>query len=235
MSEVLKVENLDAGYGALKVLSDINLVIKERQAVVIIGSNGSGKTTLLHTITGLIRPYRGRIIYKGEEITHLPPHKKATKGIAFSRGTVFDSLTVSENLDIGTYLSRNVKKTTPTNVFELFPVLRSRLNQKAGSLSGGERVMLSIAKALVSNPDLLILDEPSAGLMPKVTLTLIDLFEKLKNEQKLSFLMAEQNVRMIKGFADYIYVLSHGRTVYSGGAQEILADEQMLRKAYLGI
>jgi len=207
---MLEVENLNVFRGKLQILWDVSMRIEEGQAVSIIGANGAGKTTLLSTIVGLLKPNSGRILFDGEEISGLAPYKIAEFGISFvpEDRKLFGSLSVQENLILGAYSPRaRVKKEeTLKMVYELFPVLAERKKQLATTLSGGEQRMLALARGLMLNPKLLILDEPSQGLAPKVIKDIFRVLEKLK-ARGLSIMLSEQNVYYALNFADQAYVM----------------------------
>jgi len=227
---VLSVENISSGYGKMMVVQDVSIRVAQGEIVVIIGPNGCGKSTLMKTIFGLIRPASGRIFFREEDITGIAPFWLAAKGIGFVPQTdnVFQSLTVMENLEMGGYLSRHIDTAW---VFDIFPVLKERRREKAGSLSGGERQMLAIARALMTSPDLLLLDEPSAGLAPRMVETLMGKIKEIR--QSTSVLMIEQNAKSALGIADRGYIMVMGKKVYEGTSKEILGHKDIGR-LYLG-
>ncbi len=234
---MLEVEGLQAGYEEVPVLWDISLRVPDGAVVAVIGANGAGKTTLLRTISGLVRPMRGTITFDGKRLNGLKPHQIAALGIAHvpeGRG-VFAYQTVERNLYLGGYLrSREEIEETLQRVYALFPRLAERRHQRAGTLSGGEQQMLVIARGLMSRPRLLMLDEPSLGLMPKLVDEIFDLVQRIRDEEKVTILLVEQNVREALAIADYAYVLQTGRIVAEGKGEELL-EMEIVRKAYLGL
>ena len=234
---MLVVEGVQAGYDEVPVLWDVSLRVPEGTVVSVIGANGAGKTTLLRTISGLIRPMRGDITFDGTRLNDLKPHQIAALGIAHvpeGRG-VFAYQTVERNLYLGGYLRPKEEiEETLERVFALFPRLAERRHQRAGTLSGGEQQMLVIARGLMSRPRLLMLDEPSLGLMPKLVDEIFDLVQRIRDEEKVTILLVEQNVREALAISDYAYVLQTGRIVAEGKGEELLETE-IVRKAYLGV
>lgn len=234
---MLEVKNLNVFRGNLQILWDVSMEVKKGKAVSIIGSNGAGKTTLLSTITGLLRPTSGTINFQGKEINGLAPYKIAEMGLSLvpEDRKLFGSLTVGENLILGAFSSkaREKRQDTLEMVYQLFPVLKERKNQLAATLSGGEQRMLAIARSLMLNPDLLILDEPSQGLGPKVISDIFRVLEKLRS-QGLTIMLAEQNVHYALNFADQAYVMETGRVTLSGKSSDLLRDEHV-KKAFLGL
>ena len=234
---MLVVEGVQAGYDEVPVLWDVSLRVPEGTVVSVIGANGAGKTTLLRTISGLVRPMRGDITFDGTRLNDLKSHQIAALGIAHvpeGRG-VFAYQTVERNLYLGGYLRPKEEiEETLERVFALFPRLAERRHQRAGTLSGGEQQMLVIARGLMSRPRLLMLDEPSLGLMPKLVDEIFDLVQRIRDEEKVTILLVEQNVREALTIADYAYVLQTGRIVAEGKGEELLETE-IVRKAYLGV
>ncbi len=234
---MLTIEGLQAGYDQVPVLWDLSLQVPEGSVVAVIGANGAGKTTLLRTISGLIPPMKGAITFFDRRLNGLPPHKIAALGIAHvpeGRG-VFAYQTVLRNLYLGAYLRpREEIAETLQEVFALFPRLAERQDQVAGTLSGGEQQMLVIARGLMSRPRLLMLDEPSLGLMPKLVDEIFDLVRRIREEQGVTILLVEQNVREALEVADYAYVLQTGRVVLEGAGADLLKTD-LVRRAYLGL
>lgn len=231
------MKNINVYYGKLQVLWDVSFKVEEGEIVSLVGSNGAGKTTTLRTISGLLHPPTGTIEFLGERIDRLPSHKIVAKGVAHvpeGRG-IFSHLTVTENLKIGAYTSNAWKKKEETVKFvhELFPILEERKNQIAGTLSGGERQMLAIARALMSKPKLLMLDEPSLGLAPKIVMQIFDLLKKVSKEG-ITILLVEQNVWQALELANRSYVLETGRVTLEGTGKGLLENDQV-KKAYLGL
>ena len=233
---MLRVEDIDVYYGAIHAIKGISLDVPDGEIVALIGSNGAGKSTTLRTISGLMRPKKGRIMYDGEDITGVPAHKIVGKGLCqVPEGRhVFANMTVLENLELGAYL-RNDKDGIAKDmeaVFEKFPRLLERKNQIAGTLSGGEQQMLAMARALMSRPKLLLLDEPSMGLAPLLVKEIFNIIKEI-NASGTTVLLVEQNANMALSIADKAYVLETGRITLSGTAAELASSEEV-RKAYLG-
>ena len=236
MTALLQLEQLDVFYGAIHALCDVTLVVNAGEVVTLIGANGAGKTTTLRAITGLVRPAGGRILFEGEDIGGIPPHKLVARGISMSpegRG-VFANLTVLENLEMGAYLKRNRAEVRADmdRGFAMFPRLAERMKQRAGTLSGGEQQMLAIARALMSRPKLLLLDEPSLGLAPLVCHTIFTTIDEIK-ASGTTVLLVEQNANAALQHSDRGYVLETGRTILDGPAREVAANPRV-REAYLG-
>jgi branched-chain amino acid transport system ATP-binding protein len=231
---LLSVSGLAAGYGPLEVLHGFDLEVNEGEIVVILGANGAGKTTTMRAISGMIAR-RGRIEFDGQEISSSSPDSIVRLGIAQvpqGRGT-FADLTVEDNMLAGAYVRRDEVKPDVERWFDVFPRLRERRSQRAGSLSGGEQQMLAIARALMSRPRLLLCDEPSLGLAPLITQELFGVLKKLNAEEGLSILLVEQNANLALKVAHRVYLLETGNVVSSGSAAELAADDS-IRKAYLG-
>jgi len=237
MGRVLEVDNIDVYYGELQALWGVSLHIEEGEFISLVGSNGAGKTTTLRTISGLLTPRRGKIIFAGKDVTGWPPHRIAQEGLAHipEGRQLFPRLTVLENLKMGAYTPRARERFDETLefVFTLFPRLKERRDQIAGTMSGGERQMLAIARGLMLRPKLLMLDEPSLGLAPKLVQRVMDTLKRL-HEEGLTILLVEQNVRYALELADRGYVLETGRVVMEGGGKELLEDPR-IKKAYLGL
>ena len=234
---LLTIEDLHTYYGHVHALKGINLEVNEGEIVCLIGANGAGKSTTLRTISGLVRPREGRILLGGEPIETVPAHQIVERGIsqAPEGRQVFSTLTVTENLNMGAYTLGADKEAIEENrqrVFSLFPRLEERKDQLGGTLSGGEQQMLTIGRALMARPKLLMLDEPSLGLAPILVKTIFETIDAIK-ERGVTILLVEQNARAALKVADRGYVLETGSVVLSGPAQELLQDERV-RKAYLG-
>jgi len=234
---MLNVRSINVFYGDLQALWDVSLEVREGERVVLLGPNGAGKTTLLKAISGILKPKTGCIEFMGESIAKLPPYKIVEKGISHvpEGRRLFPQMTVFENLLLGAY-TREAEKHLEENlerVYELFPILKERKNQLAETLSGGEQQMLAIGRALMSNPKMLLLDEPSSGLSP---IALEKVFEALLqiNKEGVTILLVEQNVHQALGIAQRVYLLENGRIVASGTREEIMSDEK-IRKSYLGL
>lgn len=233
---MLEVKNLEVRYGNIVAVRDMSLVIDDGQAVCLVGSNGAGKTTTMSTISGLLKPAAGQILLDGEDITGLPPHVIARKGlIPVPEGRhIFAKLTVNENLIMGAF-SLTDRKTQNENfekAMELFPELKTRLKQYGGTLSGGEQQMLAIGRALMANPKILLLDEPSMGLAPIVVNRIFDAIRKIKSEGVTIFLV-EQNAKKALGIADFGYVVERGEIVLKDTGANLMVNEDVA-KAYLG-
>ncbi len=232
---ILKVENVTAGYTPeSSILHGLSLELNEGEIVSIIGPNGAGKSTLLKAIFGLLKPTEGRILLKGEDIAGLPPFKIAQKGVSYvpQVENIFPSLTIEENLEMGAFIRNDDYTGTMDGVFSLFPVLKERRTHKAGHLSGGQRQMVAMGRALMLNPEILLLDEPSAGLAP---IFVASIFEKIKeiNATGVSILIVEQNAREALKLSHRGYVLAMGRNVMDDDSQALLANEEVGR-LYLG-
>jgi branched-chain amino acid transport system ATP-binding protein len=234
---VLSVQDVSVFYGEFQALSNISLEVKAKQTTIVLGPNGSGKTTLMKAISGLEKIRSGTISLEGERVDTKEAHRIAAMGIALvpEGGRLFPSLSVYENLKIGSYIPRVRKQFQESldEVFFLFPRLQERQKQIAGSMSGGERQMLAVARSLMSRPKLLILDEPSAGLAPKVISDIFKFVERIK-ERGYSIMMVEQNAVKALQLADYAYLFESGKIVFQGGKEEFDKNEY-IRKAYLGI
>lgn len=234
---LLKIENLHTYYGHVHALKGVNLEVEEGEVVTLIGANGAGKTTTLRTISGLIRPREGRVEFSGQAINDVPAHRIVEEGISHAPEgrQVFTTLTVMENLNMGAYTLGGDREAIAENcrrVFNLFPRLEERKNQLGGTLSGGEQQMLSIGRALMARPRLLLLDEPSLGLAPLLVKAIFDTVREI-NARGVTILLVEQNARAALKIARRGYVLETGKVVLSGPAQDLLQDERV-RKAYLG-
>lgn len=233
----LKVSNLEVRYGDLIGVADVSLAVEQGSVVALLGSNGSGKTTTLNAIAGLVRPSRGSIEWQGHSIAHEPAYQIVAKGLALSPEgwRLFVSQTVEQNLRLGASLLPEKARLHSLfdRVYALFPRLAERRYQLAGTLSGGERQMLALGRALMSEPRLLMLDEPSLGLAPGVVETLYETLHKLHGEG-LTLLLAEQTIPLALDIADYAYVLQTGRTVLEGRAADLENNDQV-REIYLGV
>jgi branched-chain amino acid transport system ATP-binding protein len=235
---MLEVEKVNAGYGDLQVLWEVTMKVSKGEIVSVIGSNGAGKTTLLRTISGIIYPKSGRIIFCDKDVTRLKPHKRAAMGIGhvMEGKRLFPHLTVEENLKMGAYLPHAWIKREETLqiVYELFPILKERRKQIAGTLSGGEQQMLAIARTLMLRPKLLLLDEPSLGVAPKVTLQIFDTIKKINELEGIAILLVEQNTHLALQISTRAYVIENGRLVLEGPSEEIM-NNAYVKKAYLGM
>jgi ABC-type branched-subunit amino acid transport system ATPase component len=233
---VIRVEGLDAGYGSIQIVFDVSMTIERGKIVAIIGPNGAGKSTVLKAILGLITPMDGTIRYHDRDITGTPPHKVIQLGIGYvpQGRIVFPDMTVRENLEMGGFTSRDpeVFDRNLERCFELFPILRDRHKQSAGTLSGGQQQMLAIGRAIMADPDAIILDEPSLGLAPKFVDSVFETLQQMR-DQGFTLLMVEQNAAKALALADYGYVLEVGRNRFEGPGRELLADDAV-RRMYLG-
>jgi branched-chain amino acid transport system ATP-binding protein len=229
---ILEVKNIDTYYGLGHILHDLSLKVDDGEVVALLGRNGAGKTTTLRSVTGLTPPKRGEILYKGSDISSVDPHLISRKGIAMVPETrdIFSYLTVKENLAIA---ERRSSRWQMDTVLARFPSLRERLHHKGRELSGGEQEMLAIARALLTGPDLLLLDEPSQGLAPMVVSAVMATIRELK-AQHVSMLLVEQNAEMALQLADRVYVIDHGSVVFEGTPDKLRADQQVTA-TYLGV
>jgi branched-chain amino acid transport system ATP-binding protein len=233
---LLEVEGLDVSYGAIRALRGVSLRVEERQIVTLIGANGAGKSTTLRAISGLVKPTAGRIVFDGQSLVGLRPDQILRLGLAQvpeGRG-IFTNLTVDENLEMGAFARKDAAavSTDRERVFELFPRLRERLRQNAGTLSGGEQQMLAIGRALLARPRLLLLDEPSLGLAPQLVQVIFRILREI-NADGTTILLVEQNAHMALQVAQHAYVLEVGSVAMSDAAHKLAASDDV-RKAYLG-
>lgn len=233
---MLEVKNLSVSYGAIEAVKDISFTVNAGEIVSLIGANGAGKTTTLHTITGLVPAKSGSVMYNGVDLLKTHNNKIVTLGMAhIPEGRhVFTRMSVEENLEMGAFRLKDQSdlKKDLDMVYGLFPRLKERRNQKAGTLSGGEQQMLAMGRALMSHPKTILMDEPSMGLSPKLVKEIFSIIRKL-HEQGITILLVEQNAKMALSIADRAYVLETGRITMEGDAKELLNNEQV-RKAYLG-
>ncbi|MBI3965939.1 MAG: ABC transporter ATP-binding protein [Chloroflexi bacterium] len=234
---MLRIEGLTAGYGEIEILHGISLEVNEGEIVALVGANGAGKTTTIRTISGLIQPTAGQISFLGQRIDRLPASKIVPIGVVqVPEGRkIFPSLSVLENLEVGSYHkgAKPYRAETLKRVFKLFPRLEERSTQAAGTLSGGEQQMLAIGRALMARPKLLMLDEPSLGLAPRIVLEIFDIIKTIKSEG-LTVLLVEQNIQHSLRLADRGYVLENGNVVLTGTGAELLVNEHT-KRAYLGM
>ena len=234
MSTVLQVENINVYYGSIHAVKDVSFHVEQGEVVTLIGANGAGKSTTLNTVAGLLHSRTGSVRFMGEELRHVPSHKLVGRGMALvpEGRRIFQHMTVQENLDMGGHCRSGDMSADIESVFERFPRLKERRRQVAGTLSGGEQQMLAMGRALMSNPKLLMLDEPSMGLAPLLVEQIFDIIKEL-HRAGTTILLVEQNAQMALSVADRGYVLETGRVTLTGPGQELLADEAV-KKAYLG-
>ena len=234
---ILEAKNIHSGYGEVQILWGASLMLKQGKLTSLVGANGVGKTTLLRTIGGLNKPWEGSVWFEGEDVSKLSAHAKASLGLVLvpEGRQLFTDMTVYENLEMGSTaqraranMSRNLEK-----VYTMFPRLKERRNQKSGTLSGGEQQMLAVARGVMADPKVLMIDELSLGLAPVLVLDLFESLKRLKDEG-ITILLVEQNVQMALAVSDYGYVLSEGRNEIQGPARELIKNEE-IRSAYLGI
>jgi len=234
---MLEIKNLSVSYGAISALHGISLSVSDGKIVTLIGANGAGKTTALKTISGLLKPKSGEIVYNGKDISNLPPHQIVARGISHvpEGRMIFANLTVLENLQLGAYLQRDKKivRDEMENVSKLFPRLREREQQIAGTLSGGEQQMLAIGRALMSKPKLLLLDEPSLGLAPLLVKSIFEKIVEINRQQGLTILLVEQNANLALEISHFGYVLETGKVTLEGESAA-LRQNPKVKSAYLG-
>lgn len=234
MAEILNIENINVYYGQIHALKDISLKVDDGEVVALIGANGAGKTTTLRTISGLLRSKTGSIKFMGNEVSHTEAHKLVSMGVAHvpEGRRIFSQMTVQENLEMGAYTNSANLKAGIEDVYERFPRLKHRMNQVAGTLSGGEQQMLAMGRALMSKPKLLMLDEPSMGLAPILVQQIFDIIKEL-HKAGTTILLVEQNAEMALEVADRAYVLETGKIKLSGTGTELARSDE-IKKAYLG-
>lgn len=234
---ILEINGVTSGYGEVQILWGVDMALEKGKMTALLGANGAGKTTLLSTIMGLIKPWTGSIKFEGEDVSKLSAHEKADRGLILvpEGRQLFTDMSIAENLEMGAspvrarpYIDKNLKL-----VFEIFPRLEERKNQKAGTLSGGEQQMLAVARGIMAEPVLLMMDELSLGLAPNLVLELFERLDLLKNAG-ITMLLVEQNVQMALAVSDYGFVLTHGKVDLKGPARELI-DNDHVKAAYLGI
>ena len=234
--KILEADHLIAGYGKTQILHGVSIYLKANEVVTIIGPNGAGKSTLMKAIMGYISIFDGKIIWKEEDITHLKPHEKVRKGFGYvpQLGNVFPSLSVLENLEMGGFTQP--KQTVLERIdkaFQLFPILKEKMKEKAGTLSGGQRQMLGMARALMTDPELIMLDEPSAGLSPKASEEVFMTIADIHNRLKRTIIIIEQDAYQSLNISDRGYVLVMGKNEFEDRAENILSNKK-IKEAYLG-
>ena len=234
MSNILEVKDLNVSYGGIKAVKDISFAVPKGEVVTLIGANGAGKSSTLRSIVGLVKPESGSILLKGEELAGMPTEQIVTKGITLvpEGRRVFPDMTVAENLKIGAYMRKDSLDKDMNWVYDLFPRLKERSWQLAGTLSGGEQQMLAIGRALMSRPEIIMMDEPSLGLAPIIVKGVFDIIREI-NKQGVTILLVEQNANMALKAANLGYVMETGRITLSGTGAELLENEAV-KAAYLG-
>ena len=235
---MLRVERIKVSYDEVPALHEVSFKVEPGQIVSIVGANGAGKSTILKSISSVLHLDEGSISFEDQRIDKVPPHRVVDMGIAHvpEGRRLFARLTVNQNLTLGAYTRKSPehREATLKSIFKLFPVLEERQQQRAGTLSGGEQQMLAIARGLMSKPKLLMLDEPSMGIMPKLITEIFEMIQRLNREEKLTILLVEQNVQEALEVAHYAYILQTGRVMMEGKPAELLQTD-MIRKAYLGL
>ena len=233
---MLEVKDLEVYYGVIRAIKGISFEVNKGEVIALIGANGAGKTTTLHTVTGLLSPKKGHVIFEGKDITKVPAHKIVSMGMAHvpEGRRVFAELSVYENLKMGAYTrkDKNEIEESLANVYKRFPRLEERKNQMAGTLSGGEQQMLAMGRALMSKPKIILMDEPSMGLSPILVNEIFDIIRAV-SESGTTVLLVEQNAKKALAIADRAYVLETGKIVLEGNAKDLLEDDS-IKKAYLG-
>jgi branched-chain amino acid transport system ATP-binding protein len=234
---ILEIKDVSSGYGEVQILWDSSLSLEKGKLTCLVGGNGVGKTTLLRTVMGLIRPWNGTITFEGQDVSHAPAYTKAELGLVLvpEGRQLFTDMTVFENLEMGATNKRATPKLKENleRVYEMFPRLQERRSQKAGTLSGGEQQMLAVARGIMADPAILMIDELSLGLAPVLVLSLFDSLKALR-ELGITILLVEQNVQMALAISDYGYVLAEGKVELQGPARELIKNEHV-REAYLGL
>ncbi len=234
MNNILEIKDLSVNFGGIKAVNDISLSVEKGKIITLIGANGAGKSTILKSVSGTIKPQSGEIIFEGENICGLSPDKIVSKGVTLvpEGRRVFPNLTVLENLKIGAYLRKDSLTSDIEYVYSLFPRLKERNWQLAGTLSGGEQQMLAVGRALMARPKLIMMDEPSLGLAPLVVKDIFNIIKTI-NESGITVLLIEQNANMALKTADYGFVIETGNITLSGTGEELLNNESV-KEAYLG-
>lgn len=235
---MLIVDSIDVFYGDAQVLKNVSLEIKEGELIAVIGANGAGKTTLLKTISGILKPARGKITFQNQTISQMSSDRIVASGVIHvpEGRFLFPNMTVQENLEMGAFLQKDKQKKAHLyeQVYELFPILRKRQKQLAGTFSGGEQQMLAIARGLMASPKMIMFDEPSLGLAPNLVLQMFELIKKINQDMQVSIMLIEQNVQHSCEISTRAYVIENGEVVLEGSGNELL-DNDHVRKAYLGM
>jgi len=236
---MLSIKKLESGYGSMQVLWGVDVEVGERRIVSILGPNGAGKTTLLNTVMGFIKPWSGRILYQNIDITKTSPHKKVELGINIvpEGRRLFPQMSVRENLLLGAYNKRSREKIEDMLelIYNLFPILKERKDQPAGTLSGGEQQMLAIARTLMTRPKIMLLDEPSQGIAPKIVDSIMNVLDRLRDEEKITILLVEQNIMAALEHSDHVYIMDQGRIIVEGDAKEIVNKIPDYLRAFIGL
>ena len=235
---MLQVDGIDVGYGDVQVLKGVSLEVQDKELVAVIGANGAGKTTLINTISGILKPHKGTVTFNGKRISQLSAHKIVGEGIVqVPEGRLlFPDMTVRENLEMGAFLlsAGGELRRRLDSVYQLFPILKDREKQPAGTMSGGEQQMLAVGRALMSSPKLMMFDEPSLGLAPKLVQAIFDLVLQINKQMGITVLLVEQNVQHSCQISDRAFVIENGEVVLQGTGAEMLQNSHV-RRAYLGL
>jgi len=235
---MLKVDGIDVYYGDVQVLKDVSLDVNEKELIAVIGANGAGKTTLIKTISGILKPRNGKIVFQNECISEIAAHKVVSRGVVqVPEGRLlFPEMTVKENLEMGAFLvkDKELLKEHLESVYEIFPILQERQKQLAGTLSGGEQQMVAVGRALMSSPKLIMFDEPSLGLAPMLVKSIFDLVVRINKELGITVLLVEQNVQLSCKISDRAFVIENGEVVLQGTGREMLRNGHV-RRAYMGL
>jgi branched-chain amino acid transport system ATP-binding protein len=235
-TKVLEVSGITSGYGEVQILWGVGICLEKGKLTTLVGANGAGKTTLLRTIVGILKPWQGSVHFHGRDVTRMPTHAKAGMGLVLvpEGRQLFTDMSVLENLELGAFAprARDGYRSNLEKVLEMFPRLKERLKQKSGTMSGGEQQMLAVARGLMADPDILILDELTLGLSPALSVALFESLVKLR-DAGLTMLLAEQNVSMSLAISDHAYVLAQGKVCLEGPARDLLNNEDV-RRGYLG-
>ena len=232
---MLKISNISYSYGKINALLKVNLEVREGEITALLGPNGSGKSTLVNNIMGILLPLEGEIFLNEENITNFPPHKRVQMGISLvpERRRLFEHLSVFENLKAGAFLNRRKIKDNLKITYSIFPILKERKKQIVSTMSGGQQQMVALARGLMANPDILILDEPLLGLQPSIVLEMIDIFKKI-SDMGTSILLVEQNFYQVSKIINWAYIMEHKQITLSGKIKDIINDPEV-KKAYLGM